>query len=658
MIEIALRRLPPDTSPQPGEVLVLSAQAAQAALDQGADAFARSGTPARIVVRDNPTLDDMLAASIVQWKLAGESLPPRMADYARYAGIAREGLRPGKGALEDSLEGLFLAIRNARDPDLTKPEAGAAFVRDWQRLAQHIKAAALADKDPFNADAPTSEFARERAFLATDQQVYFQDVQRGSQWIVQIPGGPPRSSALVLRQPKSLLWKFWARQDASAPTGDCFLLLGVEFAAGDWTFSVDPVQRLSLQGLAEAFQTAELAANPAAKENPWFDGARFAYSLISAPRGGTKLPAPAVMDVLRQWANARKPQTQAAGGLGKGLVAAAVVVALLACVGVVVVLATRKDDPPLLAANSAEKVVDFRSRGVVLSSRQLQDLRSEGVDIDGFALIVGVGKSSFGALPAACRDAGLLYGILTSRFGYKPENVRLLVDDPDRALDLQGNVVPNYGVPTRENVSRAMTELSEQTRRYQKGDRTNFVFYYAGHGETVERADAIGYLVLSGFHENRDKKLPDLYGYNMGHLAKDVRQNIRSSHQLLLIDCCFSGFVTRARGNPRENPSSVYELWKERAHVVITAGTADQLAYEEGDHSVFSETLFRGLGKDAQGMPADANQDGILTDGELANWLGSEVPKAFGSSSRTQTPQTYRGLEGLDDVGQFLFLKK
>ncbi|MBK8146603.1 MAG: hypothetical protein IPK62_17250, partial [Bacteroidetes bacterium] len=173
-----------------------------------------------------------------------------------------------------------------------------------------------------------------------------------------------------------------------------------------------------------------------------------------------------------------------------------------------------------------------------------------------------------------------------------------------------------------------MTELSNNPA-LPKGDRTNFVFYYAGHGETVERADAIGYLVLSGFHENRDKKLPDLYGYNMGHLAKDVRQNIRSSHQLLLIDCCFSGFVTRARGNPRENPSSVYELWKERAHVVITAGTADQLAYEEGDHSVFSETLFRGLGKDAQGMPADANQDGILTDGELANWLGSEVPKAF-----------------------------
>lgn len=667
-MQIVLRKLDRDQDPAQGEVLVrpdTGKNAATEALQRGVPGFPHLGVPATVVAPVNPTLDDMLAASILSWKQAGQTLPAGLDVYARYAGIAREGLRPSAGRLEHSIEGVFLAVRNSRDPDLSRAENAALFLADWQRLADQLRKAAEAGKDPFKDDvlADASDFARERAFLAKDHQVYQQDVLRGERWVVTVPQGPPESSALVLRQPKSLLWKYWAREDREAPAGGCYLLTGVEFDAGAWTFSVDPVQRLSLKGLADAFQAAEQAKGADAND-PWFDGARFDYTLVSAPRGGTKLSENEVRDVFRKWCNARRPATAHRGAGTARMLAIAAAAGVLITVGVVIAMALAKD-PVVPGANNAGPIAgpaepDFRARGIQLPSEKLAELRSTGTDVRGYALIVGVGDSSYQPrLPAACADAGLLFGLLRDKFGYKPEDMLVLVDEPDRALDRQGNKVPVYARPTRENVSRALQQLAKETGRYPEGDRTNFVFYYAGHGHTFKRADEIGYLVLSDFWETpEDRRVPDTQAYNMGHLARDIRQNIKSSHQMLLIDCCFSGFVTKARGNPKAEPSAIYELWKTRAHVVITAGTADQRAFEVGTSSVFSQTLFRGLGIETERMLADANNDGILTDAELGVWMSEEVPKMFARSARTQTPQYLRGLEELDDVGQFLFLPR
>jgi hypothetical protein len=207
------------------------------------------------------------------------------------------------------------------------------------------------------------------------------------------------------------------------------------------------------------------------------------------------------------------------------------------------------------------------------------------------------------------------------------------------------------------NVSSAILELSKITGRYQKGDKTNFIFYYAGHGETAKSASEIGYLVLSGAWEKGDKKVLDIDGYNMSHLSGDIRQHIYSTHQILLIDCCFSGFVTKARGNINDNPEKVYEMWKSNAHAIMTAGSEKQRSFEVGERAIFTKTLLRGLGAESGSMLADMNQDGLVTDAELGAYLQSEVPKQFGSSSFTQNPQYLRGTEG-DDVGQFLFFPR
>ena len=528
----------------------------------------------------------------------------------------------------------------------------------------HTKARGGA-KQNFSSDA--ADFARERTFLAKDRDVYTQDVLRGQRWMVKIPGGPPKASALVLREPKSLLWKHWSRADAGAPTGDLYLLLGVYFGKGNWIFSTDPVQRLPIKELAEKLQAAELAKNPDAKTDPWFDGAPFGHTLVAAPKSGSKLTDEELLKVVRGWCAAEAPRAaKAAGSMSVGMVAAAAAIAVLVALasiwGYQIFLVNPVNQPDVIAKGNQPvppKEIDFRARGAAYDDpEEIRNLRSEGLKIEGFALIVAVGKSSYGSLPAACPDAGRLYCLLRDKFGYKAENMWLLVDDPDVCKDLKdGSKLPNRAIPTRQAVLQALQEISKATGRYQQGDRTNFVFYYAGHGETRKGASDIGYLVLSGAWEAGENRVWDMVGYDMGHLSRDIRKQVYSTHQMLLIDCCFSGFATKARGNINENPEKVYEMWKSNAHAIMTAGSEKQRSFEVGERAIFTKTLLRGLGAESGSMLADLNQDGLVTDAELGAYLQSEVPKQFGSSSFTQNPQYLRGTEG-DDVGQFLFFPR
>lgn len=672
-MKLVLRKLRGEITAAPGELVIKPADAAtrerrdmaNLAVSAGPDAFIRAaGEITTIVTSEDPTLDDLLAFEFLKLQVAHRPLPKNAAAFARYAALAREGLRPSSVPLDQAMEGIYLAIRNGHGSDLTQPMTFMKYEGDWQRMAAHILAAAEKGVDPFKEAifADAADFARERTFLAKDRDVYAQDVLRGERWLVKIPGGPPSASALVLREPKSLLWKHWSRADQGSPTGDLYLLLGVYFGKGNWIFSTDPVQRLPIKELAEKLQAAELAKGGDAKTDPWFDGAPFGHTLVAAPKSGSKLSDDELLKVVRTWCLAAAPKkAQAAPSMTWGLVAAAACVALITALGVVFggKLFQSNTGEPIAKGNQPGelKEIDFRARGAVLDEEEVRNLRSEGIKIEGFALIVAVGKSSYGALPAAVPDAGRLYCLLRDKFGYKTENIWLLVDDPDKCVDAGGAKLPNRAMPTRQGVLQALQEISKATGRFVKGDRTNFVFYYAGHGESTKSASDVGYLVLSGAWEAGDSRVWDMVGYDMGHLSRDIRKQVHSTHQMLLIDCCFSGFAVKARGNINENPQKIYEMWKNNAHAIMTAGSEKQRSFEVGERAIFTKTLLRALGSDSSSMPADLNDDGLVTDAELGAYLQDQVPKQFQGTSLTQSPQYLRGTEG-DDVGQFLFIPR
>src|SRR5439155_10081304 len=122
------------------------------------------------------------------------------------------------------------------------------------------------------------------------------DVLSGERWYVRIPGGPPEGAGLLLRRPKSLLFKYWARQDAEAPGGQGYVFLAVDWGDGKWVFSTPPLHRLPIKPLADALQAAEAAKDPQhAQKDPWFDGKPFGHTLVAAPRAGTRLGEPQVL---------------------------------------------------------------------------------------------------------------------------------------------------------------------------------------------------------------------------------------------------------------------------------------------------------------------------------------------------------------------------
>lgn len=327
-VGLVFRELPSAESPVAGlgELVVRAREVghgcarrlAVLAVKGGVDAFVRGQGPVqRIVIQADPTLDDMLAATFLARLVVGQPLPAGAEGFAVYAALVREGLRPSKIPLEVSLEGIYLALRNFAEPDLTRPEAGASFAADWARMATRILEAAGSSVDPFTTPlfANGPEFARERSFLADDQRVYRQDVLQGERWLVSIPGGPAQASGLLLRRPRSIHWKHWSRSDSEAPIGGSYLFLAVIEQDRHWRFSTDPVHKLSIAALARALQKEEVrCAATGAAADPWFDGKPFGYTLVAAPRRGTALSDKDVLRLVKRWAGARVVSSRGHGG--------------------------------------------------------------------------------------------------------------------------------------------------------------------------------------------------------------------------------------------------------------------------------------------------------------------------------------------------------
>jgi hypothetical protein len=313
--------LPP---PGPGEIYIRPDPArvpagrgvACVVLEHGTGVLVQGSAPAECLVIDasslHPTFDDMLAATFAQQLLEGRQLPAGCRAFADYAAVVRSGLRPCNLPPEDSIEGIFLAIRNAagKDVDLTELVAAERFRKDWARMATCLLTAAEQGLNPVTASpfADRPEFMHERAYLVRDREVYRQDVLRGERWLVRLPGGPELSSGLFLRRPTSLFFPYWSRTDRDAPAGGAYLLLAVDWGQGVWMISTDPAQRLPIAPLAAALQTAEAAKDAAgAAADPWYDGNKpeHAGTLVAAPHRGTKLSEREVLQVVKKWAQVR-----------------------------------------------------------------------------------------------------------------------------------------------------------------------------------------------------------------------------------------------------------------------------------------------------------------------------------------------------------------
>jgi len=612
--------------PQRGQILVQHRppqpnewRNAEAALDVGPDAFLCGEPPwTTIVVRNYPSLDDMLAASILEKRISGQEIPAGMRNFVKYAAVCRKGLYPGKLPFTESLDALYLALRNGTFESKTK------FVDNWRRLENAIWHAACNNVDPFQTTLFGSDeiFAEEQAYLARDHDVYRLDVQRGNSWTASIPGGPPQAAVLYLRKPKSVLYKYWSRDDSQAPGGGGYLLLVVEPSPGYWTIATDPVQRISLKSLADRLQQRELQKSPTASRDPWFDGARFSHTLIASPNNCSQLPREVVLREIRQWSRANNPHSSQRQFAALAMAAGMVALLLLGAATSPIWLKSKTNSE--VANNNVHRPVSRAGMDVFPDSttapRIDERAKRQGRDI---ALLFATQdyddpywNNDKVHLSNPIGDATAVADVLKSQYGFET----MLVKNP-----------------TTDELLDQLQKLHAQ--QYSEDDQ--LLIYIAGHGEL---ASSIGYVVTKDARSPHDDHVYKTYVSTSN--VRTLLTTLECRHVLVVLDICFGGSIEfghsfTMRGKEKsvsrdQRDKYIVKKLRSKSCLCITPGDGPTSDGEPGKHSPFCQSLI-----DILDSPDD---DGILTFSDVVDGLQKRVDPKYGQLRANEEP------------GDFLFI--
>jgi hypothetical protein len=242
---------------------------AVAFLDGGVETFGLTYPigPAVIVLPAFPGLDDVwtlyMIASCERDVAMRQSHPKSWEVISHYAEQVRQGFVPERVAAERSVQAVLRSIST-----VTLPKEPQAFIDEALRLcelvAQKVSAGARLLDDDLVGEEPRLQ--RHLAFLQEDARVYREDVQRGRRYSCDVPARdnePARSlPLLVLPQPKSQMFKLWARRDSTSSDGNGYALLLVSHSTGEILLSSDPARRLPIGWLA-----SPLDRSPGAKRS-------------------------------------------------------------------------------------------------------------------------------------------------------------------------------------------------------------------------------------------------------------------------------------------------------------------------------------------------------------------------------------------------------
>lgn len=258
-------------------------------------------------------------------------------------------------------------------------------------------------------------------------------------------------------------------------------------------------------------------------------------------------------------------------------------------------------------------------RGISVTAGNAQNLY---LYKDYYALVVGISDyQQWPDLPSAGNDAREVAAKL-KEFGFE---VKLVLN------------------PSAEQLRKALGDIV-----YEKGDEKNraLLFYFAGHGETLELADGtqLGYIVPG----DCPLKNIDPMGFDSKAISmKDVEVlalKVKSKHFIMLFDSCFSGSLFNV---VRAAPVDISEKSAQPVRQFITAGGAGE---QVPDQSVFKVVFLQGITGDA-----DLNADGYVTGSELGMHLQEKV---VNYTRGGQHPQYGKINNPILDRGDFIFVSR
>lgn len=255
---------------------------------------------------------------------------------------------------------------------------------------------------------------------------------------------------------------------------------------------------------------------------------------------------------------------------------------------------------------------------------------------DRWAVVIGVGTYDNAGIPKlrfAERDARSIFEFLTTRGGFKKDNVQLLTDtSPSK--------------PTLINIKRSLGEWL--ARRAGKDDTV--VVYYAGHGAPEVDVSGVEADGLSKYLIPRDADPDSLFttGFPMDDIQR-VFARLQAERVVFMVDTCFSGasggrtFMRQATRSGHLSTQFLERLTKSRGRVIISAAGPNELALElpELGHGVFTYYLLKGMEGEA-----DRDKDGIITVSELYEYVEDRVSAHARKAGGKQRPIMRGEVEG------------
>jgi len=270
---------------------------------------------------------------------------------------------------------------------------------------------------------------------------------------------------------------------------------------------------------------------------------------------------------------------------------------------------------------SNQALLNDKNQEFILDKTKIYDIS--------WAVIIGIDEYKDIPLKYAVRDAQEVNNALLTNFGFKKENIDILINED----------------ATLSNIKKSLINISKSANN---NDR--ILVFYAGHGTTESTFDGSE---QNGFLIPYDGKLDNAFatGLDMDFISKLCGRS-HAKHMLFLMDACYSGLMAEnTRGLTIEKKEGfLTKVINKKGRQIITAGSANESALErdEWQHSAFTINLLDALNN----LKADIDGDKFLTTEELGVYLRKSVTE---STNGKQTPQVANFKYG--EGGEFVFFK-
>jgi hypothetical protein len=227
-----------------------------------------------------------------------------------------------------------------------------------------------------------------------------------------------------------------------------------------------------------------------------------------------------------------------------------------------------------------------------------------------WAVVIGISDYQAGGLNLryADRDAEAIRDILIGKGGFRPDRVRFLSNQH----------------ATYQEIRTALFSFLAATQ-----PEDMVLIFLAGHG-VQDATNPDNYFFLA-----HDSAVGNLGGtaIPMWDLGNVMDYTIRAQRILVFADTCHSGAVLdRGGANDGKNLNFFNKylevLARKKGRLVLTASQAHESSLETAKlaHGVFTHSILLGLGGAADDNPAD----GVVTAGELVDYVRAKVPEETG----------------------------